>query len=573
MKEGVRGEPGVPRRLVERKRLATGETLLGSVPVGDLVLADAPAEEHLLVTPHRREIEQPAIEVLDQHAVRLNFLDEPCDLGRLALERLVHVDELLGLEATSVSCDLPGQLGARFRRDRQGLPARDQLLGHRPKLLEQLVRLGWSEDPRSHAAIISIAVSAGQRVRQAREARRELRPTFASNPAPVIFAWSRAAVWAAAVFALLALPRNSDPRVNYWDRFHNTHDLGYLSDVWARWDSVFFLQVAKHGYDHTVAATKAFFPLYPATVGALGRAFFGHYVLAGVVVSLACSLGAFLLLYRLAEARMGADGAQRAVLYLAVFPMSLFLQAVYSESLYLLLVLAAFVFAERGQFARAGLIAGLALLTRSTAVALLPALALLAWRSPRRRRAFAWLGLAPALFAIYPLILWLQVGDALAFQDAEGLWRRHLSPFGPLGGLWDGLRAGWAGIEQLVSGSHTHAYWTAVSGIDPMRAAVENLQGLAFLLLFIALTVVAWRRFGAPYGLFAACSLALPLSVPSKWWPLQSMPRFGLVVFPFFLALASLGGGRPRLHAAIVAVSALLLGVAVVQWALWQWVA
>jgi hypothetical protein len=376
-----------------------------------------------------------------------------------------------------------------------------------------------------------------------------------------------------ALFGLLVFPRNRDPRVAYWDRFHNTRDLGYAIDVWARWDSVFFLQVAKHGYDHTVAATKAFFPLYPAVVGALGRVLFGHYVVAGVLVSLACALGAFLLLYRIAEVRMGADGAQRTLLYLAVFPMSLFLQAVYSESLYLLLVLAAFVFAERGQWTRAGLLAGLALLTRSTAVALLPALAVLAWRSPQRRRAFAWLGLAPLLFALYPLLLWLQVGDALAFQDAEGLWKRHLSPAGPLGGLWDGLRAGWAGVEQLVSGSHTHAYWTAVSGIDPMRAAIENLEGLAFLVLFIGLTVVAWRRFGAPYGLFAACSLAVPLSVPSQSWPLQSMPRFGLVVFPLFLALAALGGGRPRLHAGIVAVSALLLGVAVVQWALWQWVA
>jgi hypothetical protein len=30
---------------------------------------------------------------------------------------------------------------------------------------------------------------------------------------------------------------------------------------------------------------------------------------------------------------------------------------------------------------------------------------------------------------------------------------------------------------------------------------------------------------------------------------------------------------RPRLHTAVVASSALFLGVAVVQWALWQWVA
>ena len=61
-----------------------------------------------------------------------------------------------------------------------------------------------------------------------------------------------------------------------------------------------------------------------------------------------------MLLYRLAEDRLGAEGARRAVLYLAVFPMALFLGAVYSESLYLLLAIAAFLLAERGRFLGAG---------------------------------------------------------------------------------------------------------------------------------------------------------------------------------------------------------------------------
>jgi hypothetical protein len=105
-----------------------------------------------------------------------------------------------------------------------------------------------------------------------------------------------------------------------------------------------------------------------------------------------------------------------------------------------------------------------------------------------------------------------------------------------------------------------------------MRVAAINLECLAALVLFVFLTVVAWRRFGAPYGLFSALSLAIPLSVPSERWPLLSLPRFGLVIFPLFLALAAIGG-RPRAHTAIVSISSLLLGVAVVQWALWQWVA
>jgi hypothetical protein len=304
----------------------------------------------------------------------------------------------------------------------------------------------------------------------------------------------------------------------------------------------------------------------------LGRAFLGHYVLAGILISLAAAFGSFLLLHRVAEERLGADGARRAVLYLAVFPFALFLQAVYSESLYLLLTLAAFVLAERGRFATAGAAAGLALLTRPVGAALLPALALLAWRERDRVRALASLAVAPLLFAAYPLYLWRAEGDPWAFVHAQRIWSRHLSPAGPLGGIWDGLRAGWAGIEQLASGSHTHVYWTAVQDTDPIRASTINLENLAFLVLFLVLTAIAWRRFGAPYGLFAAVSLAIPLSVPSERWPLLSMPRFGLTVFPFFLALAALGG-RPRIHTAIVCISSILLGVAVVQWALWQWVA
>jgi len=229
------------------------------------------------------------------------------------------------------------------------------------------------------------------------------------------------------------------------------------------------------------------------------------------------------------------------------------------------------VLAERRRFLEAGMIAGLALLTRPAGIALLPALALLAWRSPRRRRALASLAPAPILFGVYPLVLWLQTGHPWGFASSQGIWHRHPSYAGPLGGIWDGLRAGFAGVEQLVSGSHTHRYWHTVQDVDPMRVAAFNLETLAFLVLFLVLTVVAWRRLGAAYGLFATVSLAIPLSVPSERWPLLSIPRFGLVVFPFFLALATLGR-RPRVHTAIVAVSSILLGVAITRWALWQWV-
>ena len=390
----------------------------------------------------------------------------------------------------------------------------------------------------------------GQRLREDRAARRDLRIERVSSPALGIFLWSRAAIWLAAIFSFLWFEPNRHPNAARWDS-PLLHELGFGTDVWARWDSVFFLRIAEHGYDRTSAA---FGPLYPGLVWLVGHAFFGQYVIAGIAVSLAAALGSFILLHRIAEERLGADGARRTVLYLAVFPMALFLQAVYSESLFLLLVLAAFALAERERFGGAGIAAGLAILTRVAGIALLPALALLAWRQRDRLRAFAGLALSLPIAAVYPLILWRQIGDPWAFAHAQDRWHRHLSHAGPLGGIWNAL-----------------VHWTP-SGAGVHHAVAVSAEDLAFLLLFIPLTVIAWRRLGAPYGLFAAISLAIPLSYPSARWPLLSLPRFGLVIFPFFLALAVLGG-RPRMHTAIVACSALFLGVAVAQWALWQWVA
>jgi hypothetical protein len=398
---------------------------------------------------------------------------------------------------------------------------------------------------------LSSSAMAVRQKRKATQRQTELRIEQATSPAAGIYLWSRAVTWLAAIFAFYWFAPNRNPRAGSWDS-PLIHDLGSFTDVWARWDSVFFVRIAEHGYDSTSAA---FYPLYPGIVALLGRAFFGHYVLAGIVVSLAAALGAFLLLYRIAEERLGADGAQRTVLYLAVFPMALFLQAVYSESLYLLLVLAAFVLAERGRFAAAGMAIGLAILTRVTGVALLPALAVLAWRARDRRLAFAGLALAVPVAAAYPLLLWQQVGDPWAFWNAQDRWHRHLSPAGPFGGIW----------EALTRWTPAHA--------DFQHAVAVNAESLVALALFVPLAIVAWRRFGAPYGLFAVLSLALPLSYPSARWPLLSLPRFGLVIFPLFLALAAITAGRPRLHTAVVACSAVLLGVAVVQWALWQWVA
>lgn len=359
-------------------------------------------------------------------------------------------------------------------------------------------------------------------------------------PALQTFLWSRAAIWALAASALLLGRDSLNPQRGRWDT-PRLHETGAVVDVLARWDSTWFLLIARDGYAWP-SATPAFFPLYPLLTGAAGRVLLGHYILGGIVVSLAAGAVAFVLLYRLAREKLGEAGARRTVLLLALTPMSFYFGAVYSESLFLALAVSCFVLAERGRLGAAAIVAGLALLTRAQGAALLPALALFAWHRPDRRRALALVGIAPALFAAYPLALWLWVGRPLAFLDAEGQWGRSISPAGPLGGL---LRA--VGERDLIP--------------------------LAFAAVAVPLAAVAWRRLGAPYGAYSAGVLAIVMSFPSdRLGGLYSFPRLSVVAFPCFLAFASLTGRNALLWRAVVGASGVLLAFFVVRWALWYWV-
>jgi hypothetical protein len=60
---------------------------------------------------------------------------------------------------------------------------------------------------------------------------------------------------------------------------------------------------------------------------------------------------------------------------------------------------------------------------------------------------------------------------------------------------------------------------------------------------------------------------------PSRLQPLQSMPRFLVVIFPLFAALALSLRGRPILTTLVVAAFACVQGFFAARFALWFWVA
>jgi hypothetical protein len=339
----------------------------------------------------------------------------------------------------------------------------------------------------------------------------------------------------------------------------------------ARWDAAWYLRIADSGYAGS-DVRAAFFPLYPLLVRAVATPFTASpaaLLAASYAVSLAAFLGALTLLHRLVSLELGRPLARPALLLLAVFPAAVFFGAPYSESLFLLLAVAAFYAARTDRWAWAGAAAAGAAATRSAGILLLLPLAMLWWGSRQRAaRDAAWLLLAPLGLAAYAAFLGLAEGDAWRFLDVQDAWSRELAV--PLAGAWDGFAAALDGARQLASGQREIVYFEQAAG-DPYRIAVINLMLFGALVFAVVACAGCLRRLPKAYGVWVAASLVLPLTFPVKPQPLMSLPRFLAVLFPIFMWLAVWSEER-RATARVAAVSALGLGLFTAQFASWHWV-
>jgi hypothetical protein len=189
----------------------------------------------------------------------------------------------------------------------------------------------------------------------------------------------------------------------------------------------------------------------------------------------------------------------------------------------------------------------------------------------RVRRDALWLALVPVGLALYMTHLALAGGDAIAPFHAEGVWNRHFAA--PYGGVWDGAKAAFEGLRQLLSFQRHHVYYR-VAGGSPFINAGHNLLLFAFLLAAIPAVIGVLRLLPFAYGAYALAALALPLSYPVASQPLMSLPRFLLVLFPLNMWCAVRLVSCPRaLTGAILVVSTLAMAFFVGEFATWHWVA
>ncbi len=382
---------------------------------------------------------------------------------------------------------------------------------------------------------------------------------------------SRLLIWGAGLLGLAVIEESE--RADDFDRAGVTEPFGAFGDTLvapaARWDSMWFLTIAGDGYDE--GARAAFFPLYPLLVRA-GGVVTRSDLIAGILISSVCFVAALAVLHRLACIELGPEPARLAVFATALFPMSLFFSAVYSEALFLLVSVGALYAARTGHWAAAGAAGALASATRSAGVLLLVPLALIWWRQrPRRARDAVWIALVPAGLVAFCAGLAIIGQDALAPFDAQETWFREFA--GLFAGVWDGAVAALDGARQLLSGSRTPVYFEHAGG-DPFVVAAHNLELFAYLLAAAPAVVGVLRRLPPAYGAYVLAALALPLSWPVGPQPLMSLPRFEAVLFPLFVWLGWwLARGGAWRRRAVFGLFAALLALSSARFATWHWVA
>jgi hypothetical protein len=312
-----------------------------------------------------------------------------------------------------------------------------------------------------------------------------------------------------------------------------------ILNVAARWDGDPYLTIAREGYRADAPSHAEYFPLYPFLMR-MGGGLFGSddaYLAAGVVISNLALFAALVYLARSVMLDHDAKTATRAAVYLLVFPTTVFLSAVYAESLFLLLAVAAMYHARRREWLLAGALAALAALTRPFGAVVALPLAMEALRRPVAVRGLAATLLAPAAFFAWLGVLWLITGDPRALLTAQAQWGRHFSlPLQAFADLFD-------------PAVYSFPYFV-----------------LAFTVLIGALVVISWRVLRPSLAAYATVVFLVALSTGS----LTAAPRYYLAVFPAFIALAVIA--PPWLGRTYVALGATIGVLLTAMFAQWYWI-
>lgn len=373
---------------------------------------------------------------------------------------------------------------------------------------------------------------------------REFLAAPANGGAIAVWVFTRLSIYTAAWYASWALA--GPPNVLQGEGVHQSPARSFV-EMWNQWDAMHFASIAGPGYGTTNFETNyAFFPGFPAAMRLVSVTGL-DLTSSGLIVAFIAGLFAALALARLTQDVGGRP--ELGVLAWAIAPAALFLAAPYSETLFCAFAFWAWVFVRRGAWVWAGAIGFLASVTRVNGLFLGIAMVVAFLVSPHRR----WSRL-PALAGPF-----LGVAAVFAYYYAmTGSWT-----------TWsDSMRVGWgrSGLMNPIESYLRMLDWAYVWELAAPWVVQYRFEfAWTFLFAMAGIVLLLKRWYGeATFVLVTTASL-----VTTVW---GSVPRYALVMFPFWMLLGLWMTNQRIVRWLYVSIAAPLMLVSVVVWVNGYWV-
>lgn len=301
-------------------------------------------------------------------------------------------------------------------------------------------------------------------------------------------------------------------------------------------DGEHYLSIAIFGYKHL---EQAFFPVYPLLISffAIPDQFnlltsLVNSTIVGLVISNVSIVLALIFLFELIKMDFPKKIAYLTIIFLLIFPTSFYFGSLYNESLFLLLSVLSFYSVRKGNWFLAGIFGMIASSTRVFGVLLLPALLIEAWQQKENFSKFFWVLLIPIGLGVYMWYLNATVGDPIAFYNFQTLvGEQHQKGIIILPQVY------FRYIKMILTTSTQNPIFQTI--------VLEFFVGLVFFLLPI---YGYFKKIRLSYLVYAMLSFLIPAIQGS----FSSAPRYALVIFPSFLALAIFWSGLSKLPKVIL---------------------
>ncbi len=302
----------------------------------------------------------------------------------------------------------------------------------------------------------------------------------------------------------------------------------------ANFDGVHYLNIAFRGYINEVR----FFPLYPLLIFlvsfliGLGKVTFLNTFIAGVILSNLFLLISMYFFYKLLGLDYPEKIAKLALIFLLTFPTAFFFGVIYSESLFLMLLILSFYSARTGRWKEAIIAAFLLSITRIVGVFIIPALILELYLQKVNSPPNLLKLLKENLKIILAIILLVPSGLAyFSFYNFQkwGNFLYFITAHTELGNS--------RSSTQIILPFQTIYRYIKIFINLPVRYFewwIAFLEILTFVFILGVFYVSFKKKIRMSYLLFSFCAFMLPVLSGT----LTALPRYVLVLFPIYITFA-----------------------------------